>query len=29
MALVVSMFYGRWLLLPLFGVLGALTKESQ
>jgi len=28
MALVVSMFYGRWLLLPLFGVLGALTKES-
>jgi len=28
MALVVSMFYGRWLLLPLFGVLGTLTKES-
>jgi 4-amino-4-deoxy-L-arabinose transferase-like glycosyltransferase len=25
MALVVSMFYGRWLLLPLFGALGALT----
>jgi hypothetical protein len=28
MAVVVSMFYERWMLLPLFGVLGALTKES-
>jgi hypothetical protein len=28
MAVVVSMFYRRCLLLPLFGVLGALTKES-
>src|SRR5271157_5896606 len=28
MAVVASMFYGRWTLLPLFGVLGALTKES-
>ncbi len=28
MALVASMFYQRWMLLPLFGVLGALTKES-
>jgi hypothetical protein len=28
MAVVVSMFYQRWLLLPLIGVLGALTKES-
>jgi hypothetical protein len=28
LAVVASMFYQRWLLLPLFGVLGALTKES-
>ncbi len=28
LALVASIFYQRWLLLPLFGVLGALTKES-
>jgi hypothetical protein len=28
MAVVASMFYRRWMLLPLFGVLGALTKES-
>ena len=28
MAIVASMFYRRWMLLPLFGVLGALTKES-
>src|SRR5258708_26158044 len=28
MAIVVSLFYRRWPLLPLFGVLGALTKES-
>lgn len=28
MTIVVSMFYGRWMLLPLFGVLGAVTKES-
>jgi len=28
MAIVVSMFFRRWPLLPLFGVLGALTKES-
>jgi hypothetical protein len=28
MVAVASMFYRRWLLLPLFGVLGALTKES-
>jgi hypothetical protein len=28
MAVVVSMFYRRWLLLPLLGVLGTLTKES-
>jgi hypothetical protein len=28
MAIVVSMFYRRWLLLPLVGVMGALTKES-
>ena len=29
MAVIVSMFYQRWLLLPLFGMLGALTKESS
>ncbi len=28
MAIVVSMFYRRWWLLPLIGVLGALAKES-
>lgn len=28
MAIVVSMFYQRWWLLPLIGVLGALAKES-
>lgn len=28
MAVVGSMFYGRWVLLPSFGVLGALAKES-
>jgi len=28
MAIVAGMFYRRWMLLPLFGVLGALTKES-
>jgi hypothetical protein len=28
MAVVASMFYRLWMLLPLFGVLGALTKES-
>ena len=28
MAIVVTMFYRHWLLLPLFGMLGALTKES-
>lgn len=28
MAIVVGMFYRRWMLLPVFGVLGALTKES-
>jgi hypothetical protein len=28
MAVVAGMFCGRWTLLPLFGVLGALTKES-
>jgi hypothetical protein len=28
MAIVASMFYRRWMLLPIFGVLGALTKES-
>jgi hypothetical protein len=28
MAVIASMFYGRWTLLPLFGLLGALTKES-
>jgi len=28
MAVVACMFRGRWMLLPLFGVLGALTKES-
>ena len=28
MAIVVSMFYERWLLLSGIGVLGALTKES-
>jgi hypothetical protein len=28
MAIVASMFYRHWMLLPIFGVLGALTKES-
>ena len=28
MALVVSMFFERWWLLPILGILGALTKES-
>ena len=28
MAVIASMFYGRWALLPLCGVLGALAKES-
>jgi hypothetical protein len=28
MAVVASVFYQRWMLLPLFGVLGALSKES-
>jgi hypothetical protein len=28
MAVVACMFFGRWALLPLFGVLGTLTKES-
>jgi hypothetical protein len=28
MALVVSMFFERWWLLPVLGILGALTKES-
>jgi len=28
MAVVASMFYRRWVLLPLFGVLGAMAKES-
>src|SRR6476646_8932507 len=28
LAVSAAMFYRRWLLLPLFGVLGAITKES-
>jgi hypothetical protein len=28
MAIVASMFYGRWGLLPLWGILGTLAKES-
>jgi hypothetical protein len=28
MVMVVSMFYGRWALLPLCGILGTLAKES-